>query len=355
MPWKVLPAVARISLLAFALAGAFSIVASDTALADRTDGAWLSPDTDNWPLLAVHAALTPDGRVLTFGSDSGGTPTGFFNYDVWDPAAGLDAGHVTFPNLTETDIFCGTAVTLPESGDILIAGGAEWTGTQVSNAGNDRSTIFDAGDDSLSRTNDMNRSRWYASATMLMDGEIYVQGGRTGVDLPEVRERDGSFRLLTDAPTAQYFFFYPRNYLAPDGRVFGYDVAGQMYHVDPEGTGSITPAGALDTALMGRFSTAVMYRPGKILQISGKNNRAATIDIDGPTPVVTETGRLSSRRAWATATALADGRVLVTGGSGTPNQLVDVNNSAEIWDPKDRKSTRLNSSHSQISYAVFCL
>src|SRR2546430_12129119 len=28
---------------------------------------------------------------------------------------------------------------------------------------------------------------------------------------------------------------------------------------------------------------------------------------------------------------------------------------AQIWDWLDRKSTRLNSSHSQISYAVFCL
>src|SRR2546430_6159086 len=27
----------------------------------------------------------------------------------------------------------------------------------------------------------------------------------------------------------------------------------------------------------------------------------------------------------------------------------------DLGDPKDRKSTRLNSSHSQISYAVFCL
>src|SRR2546430_11341999 len=26
-----------------------------------------------------------------------------------------------------------------------------------------------------------------------------------------------------------------------------------------------------------------------------------------------------------------------------------------IWDERDRKSTRLNSSHSQISYAAFCL
>src|SRR2546430_9072380 len=30
-------------------------------------------------------------------------------------------------------------------------------------------------------------------------------------------------------------------------------------------------------------------------------------------------------------------------------------NRATIWEEVDRKSTRLNSSHSQISYAVFCL
>src|SRR2546430_4283013 len=34
-------------------------------------------------------------------------------------------------------------------------------------------------------------------------------------------------------------------------------------------------------------------------------------------------------------------------------QVVDVRNDGAV--PEDRKSTRLNSSHSQISYAVFCL
>src|SRR3712207_8464494 len=29
--------------------------------------------------------------------------------------------------------------------------------------------------------------------------------------------------------------------------------------------------------------------------------------------------------------------------------------SAPVWSPEDRKSTRLNSSHANISYAVFCL
>ena len=310
-----------------------SFIASDSALADRTNGAWLSPDEDNWPLVAVHAALTPDGRVLTFGSDSGGTATGFFIYDVWDPAAALDRGHVTMQNLSGVDIFCASTVTLPDSGDLLIAGGGEWTGTEVSDVGNKKSTIFSRGDDSLSVGTDMFRPRWYASAIPLMNGEIYIQGGKSGEDLPEVRQTDGTYRLLTSAPTGQYLFFYPRNFVTRDGRVFGYDVNGLMYYVTTDGTGSITPAGQLDFSLVGRPSTTVMYRPGRILQVSGRNAQAVTIDINGPTPVVTPTASLSSRRSWATATVLPNGHVLVTGGSGQPNQLVGVNNSAEIWNP----------------------
>ena len=59
------------------LAG-LQVVSSDIALADNVNGAWDSPEKDNWPLVPVHATLTPDGRVLTFGSDSGGTATCFF-------------------------------------------------------------------------------------------------------------------------------------------------------------------------------------------------------------------------------------------------------------------------------------
>ncbi|NNE60661.1 MAG: hypothetical protein HKN35_07195, partial [Woeseia sp.] len=35
------------------------------ARADNVDGAWT--DVHDWPLIAVHAALTPDGRVLSYG------------------------------------------------------------------------------------------------------------------------------------------------------------------------------------------------------------------------------------------------------------------------------------------------
>src|SRR5688572_31026828 len=46
-------------------------------------------------------------------------------------------------------------------------------------------------------------------------------------------------------------------------------------------------------------------------------------------------------------------------GSGRHHRLPDVAAEADLHEgpdpPADRKSTRLNSSHSQISYAVFCL
>src|SRR3712207_7191571 len=41
-------------------------------------------------------------------------------------------------------------------------------------------------------------------------------------------------------------------------------------------------------------------------------------------------------------------------GAGADRQLVD-GEPAEEGEPGDRKSTRLNSSHANISYAVFCL
>jgi hypothetical protein len=91
------------------------------AHADNVVGAWSPPAP--WPLIAIHAIVTMDGRVLTYGTDGNGNQTGFFIYDVWDPSAGPWAGHVTLPNTTGTDIFCSSQLVLPQSGDIFLAGG----------------------------------------------------------------------------------------------------------------------------------------------------------------------------------------------------------------------------------------
>ncbi|HEU4353334.1 MAG TPA: hypothetical protein VFR66_15810 [Burkholderiales bacterium] len=51
-----------------------------------------------WPVIGIHAVLLPEGRVPTYGTDTNGRQTGLFTYDVGDPAAGLDGGHLTLPN-----------------------------------------------------------------------------------------------------------------------------------------------------------------------------------------------------------------------------------------------------------------
>ena len=299
--------------------------------ADNVGGAWLSPDSENWPLIPIHAALTSDGKVLTFGTDGTGRQTGFFTYDLWDPAAGLSGGHTTLDNRTGTDVFCSAQLMLPQDGSILIAGGDNWNGTSTTNVGNRNSSLYANG--TLTRATAMNRPRWCSSATVLSSGEIYVQGGAGGEDRPEVRDLSGAFRVLSGADTSSLQSLHPRNFLAPDGRVFGYDASGVMYFVDANGSGRRTIAGQLQSVYAGLTSSAAMYRPGRILQLGGNSNRAAIIDISGPNPVVTATQSMSSQRQWVTATVLADGRVVATGGSAADNQLTDVNTSAEIWDP----------------------
>ena len=148
--------------------------------ADDEDGLWSA--VHGWPLITVHAALTPDGRVLTYGTNGNGTQTGFFIYDVWDPEAGLTGGHITLDNMTLTDIFCSSQIILPQTGDILIAGGDNWTGSGTTNTGNNNSNIFDYGDNTLARSANMHRARWYSSSTALLNGEIYIQGGSGGRD-----------------------------------------------------------------------------------------------------------------------------------------------------------------------------
>ncbi len=288
----------------------------------------------NWPLIAAHAVLIPDGRVLTYGTDGTGQQTAYFIYDVWDSNAGLGGGHMTLPNGTQVDMFCGSQLVLPQSGDVLMAGGDNWTGTSTSNTGNDSSTLFNYQSNSLTRGNNMNRPRWYATATTLLNGETYIQGGVGGRERPEIRATDGNFRLLDGAQTNTLDYWYPRNFVAPDGRVFGFESDGEMYYIDPSGAGSVTMAGLLPAANIGKDATAAMFRPGRILQAGGASNGAVIIDITrGGTPVVTPTQPMASQRRIASATVLPNGHVVVTGGSRVFNELIDASTVAEIWNP----------------------
>ena len=157
------------------------------ASANNTVGAWST--VHSWPLIAVHAVLMPDGRVLSYGTTASGQQTGNSIYAVWDPSAGLDAGHMTLPNNTGTDIFCSSQVVVPQGNQVFIAGGDNWTGAGTTNTGNNNSNTFDYTNNTLTRNNNMNRARWYSSSIALPNGEIYIQGGSGGTDLPEDSRR----------------------------------------------------------------------------------------------------------------------------------------------------------------------
>jgi hypothetical protein len=316
--------------------------------ANQRDGSW-GPN-GAWPLIPIHMLLLPEGRVLTYGSNPDGTQTGRFWYDVWNPAQGSVAGgHLTLRNTTSTDLFCSAQLVLPGSSDAVLLGGDNWIAKTdaTNNRGNNDSLIFrNQATPSLQTGRDMNRKRWYATATTLPNGEIYIQGGKDGTDRAEIRNAAGSFRLLGFNSSA-LTYWYPRNFVAPDGRVFG--ISNQsMYWVDTSGNGKLTMAGTMaGSTPSGVTTTDVYFNVGKILRTGGgsqsstgtRNGKtsAIVIDINGSAPKVNSTAAMPAGLHWHTGTVIADGRVVVTGGSKQPNQLVGVNNRALIWDPKTGK------------------
>lgn len=349
----------------FALAGvvAMSVQALPIlAVADNGVGGWSSLAT--WPLIPIHAVLLGDGRVMTYGTNAAGQQTGRFIYDVWDPRLGLtSAAHLTLLNTTTTDLFCSAQLVLPKSGDVFMAGGDLWDGRHTRNEGNSDTTMFDPDSNALNPGAAMNRARYYGTATTLANGEIYLQGGRGvrtftpggpgGEDQPEIRDGTGNFRALSGVDTSSLYFWYPRNWVAPDGRVFGFSDL-RMYYVDPfanGGNGSIVSAGSMPAdGPSGVSSSEVMYAPGKILRVGGGvlhnqatadgRNAAVVIDINGPTPQIALAAPMPAALHWHTATVVADGRIVVTGGSLKSNQLVGVSTHALIWDPATNKWTK---------------
>ena len=98
-----------------------------------------------------------------------------------------------------------------------------------------------------------------------------------------------------------------------------------------------SPVDATDAGEL-ELHASLMYAPGKVMSMRYVGR--VVIDINGQQPVVTGLP-LSVRRAYGlSATVLADGRVLVTGGSSEPNRLVNVAYHAEIWNPATGQWTR---------------
>lgn len=308
-----------------------------------TQGAW-GPQV-KWPFIPIHAVVMPDGRVMTYGSLSNGQQGGKFFYDLWDPTVGTgDDAHLLLPNTTQVDIFCSAQVVLPLTGDLFIAGGdifSEARGRSTNRPNND-TTIFRLGSNTIEKGEKLQVPRWYATATTLPNGEVYVQGGLGGEKNPELRRNDGSTVLLDGIDSQDIYHEYPRNWVAPDGKIFGFS-ATKMYRMDVSGKGARRDVGELNYKSHWEGS-AVMFEPGRILMTEAKGDRAAIIDIRSDRPVVTDAGRMSNTRMWHNSTVLADGTVAIVGGAEffdfqratARNPIYQI----DLWNPRTGTWTR---------------
>ena len=342
------------ALLSLVALAAFATVSSAAATTNHILGQFRNATASPWPLVPLHAVLNHNGTLLTYGSNAAGKQTGLFIYDVWDWRDGLAGPHYTLQNRTEVDSFCSGQIIDPNSGNVVLLGGDIWDGSKVLHKGNKNQLIFDPATNELTRhPGDMWRPRWYATATTLPDGRIYVQGGLGGKDYPELRHADGTFTLLTSVPTSGYSYYYPRNYVDTRGRVFGYTDL-KMYSIDfAVSPPRLTALASLASAgPSGISSSEAMYEPGKILRMGGGamntsstvagKNTWAVIDIRGTKPVVQQSSsanRMPVGLHWHNATVIADGRVVVTGGSRQSNKLSGVNYRALIWTPTPNTRT----------------
>ena len=235
---------------------------------------------------------------MTYGTNISKRGSNEFMYDIFDPSEaeefGSPAAHLTLENTTGTFLFCSAQVLLPLSGELLLSGGdIVKPGGDLLNRGVADVNLFNPANNQLRPAAGMKRPRWYATSTVLPNGEIYLQGGTDGEDHPEVRGSGGTFRLLTGIDTLKtlpngdrYFDNnYPRNFVAPNGKIFGIDHH-WMYEIDPYATGDEGDPGSV-TLFQSHWdvpntrggdsyrgwsstSTAVMYRPGKILSSAAR-------------------------------------------------------------------------------------
>ena len=247
---------------------------------------------------------------------------------------------MTLPNNTGTDIFCSSQVVVPQGGQVFIAGGDNWTGTGTTNTGNNNSNTFDYNSNTLDHAEQHEPAALVLVVDRAAERRDLHPGRLRRHRLPRDPRRERRIPSADRRRHERLDFMFPRNFIAPDGRVFGFDSNGKMYYVNTSGTGSITAAGQF-SGPTGSDSSAAMFRPGKILQFGGNSNSARVIDITSGAPVVTTTlPNLSSQRRLVTATVLADGRVLATGGSDVWNEMTGVNYNAEIWNPTTGQWTR---------------
>ncbi len=294
-----------------------------------------------WPIVAIHAIVTPDAKVLTFGTDQTGLQGSNMLYDIWDPVTGT---HTTLTYEMHTDIFCSGAVIDPFTDDIIIVGGDARPDGNI-NGGVPFVHNFDyqTGELTTNPAGNLNFSRWYGTAITLADGKILEIGGtdgaHKGVGTPELYTNGVGWKALPGAntPSIASDWWYPRAWLASTGNVVGYtDFApgnskNAVFSINPGGNGLTTDLGKTPFESL-NYNPAIMFDKDKVLTID-ETGAAWIVDIGGTAPTFTQTAGVGQNRAWSNLLVLADGSVMLSGGSVGDSKIETQTNNVVIWNP----------------------
>jgi Domain of unknown function (DUF1929)/Bacterial Ig-like domain (group 1)/Carboxypeptidase regulatory-like domain len=343
-------------------AGASSVTSSPVTVSplspQATTGSW--GPLVNWDIVPLHMSLLPTGKILVWGKTDVGTDT-LGLPRIWDPAAG--GAPTGLPPIAGVDtmLFCAGHTLMPD-GTLMSAGGHT-----LDDAGIAVTRFFD-GNGVASKGPNMAFGRWYPTLTILADGRVLTMAGRREngavVRIPEIWE-GGQWVQLPGASTIE-IPYYPRNFVAPDGRIFyaGERISSLWFEVDASsagGRGRWTDGPNHVWPFNREYGTAVMYEPGKILYTGGGGHstwaqspdvkssqptaRSEIIDLNQSNPQWQETAQMSAPRRHLNSTILPDGQVLITGGTrGAGFVNIDPGlavREAEVWNPATGQWTTL--------------
>ena len=278
--------------------------------------------------MAIHASLLPNGKVLTWGQRNS-------QPEIWTPPATAGATGSFVSTSEPADLFCSGHTFLPD-GRVLVAGGHSGTiGLGIRNT-----TIFNFATGTFTSGPLMQNGRWYPTNTALASGEVLtLSGGDTAQQrnlIPEVYQSNGTWRVLSTA--SLYLPYYPMAFVAPAGNVFVAGPSQTTYFLDPSGTGRWTGGPSSEFGVRD-YGSAVMYDVGKIFMVGGgaPTATAEVIDISAGTGTWRYVAPMAVPRRQSNATILADGKVLVTGGTNATGFNSPPSNAAvlaaELWDP----------------------
>jgi hypothetical protein len=235
-----------------------------------------------WPIIPLHVALLPDGRVMNYGTDQQGNQGAQMLYDVWNPALGtVSTAHTILPNQTSTDIFCSASSLLAGSGNLLITDGDLTVNGQRNNS-NNNVNLFTPSNNTLAAAGNTAFARWYSSLTTMPNGDKLLMGG-VGEPTPEIFSvATNSWSTLNGISIYQPSggppeWYYPRGFVGADNGVYLLQHSGGIYRLDPDFGGSQNNTGVTLDAGDNTYSSAMFYD-------ANNNNPFAVMTLRNPNP-----------------------------------------------------------------------